>query len=355
MRKYSATLIVLAVAAGLAAGCGGSSGHASLGGGDVAVVGNQKIGKNDFNSLLDQAKASYKARNQKFPKAGSSPFVALRTQLIQFLVQKAEYEQKAKDLGIKISDDQVSKRLDQIKKQYFAAPAGQKAKTPAEIEAAYQAQLKSNGLTDPQVRDSIKTQLLREAIYNKVTKDVKVSDSDAKKYYDQHRTQYQRPAQPESRDVRHILVKNRALADRIYTQLKSKPSAFPTLARKYSTDTGTKALGGKLPGGVFKGRTVPQFDKVAFALKTNEISRPVHTRFGWHIIQALSGIRAPTKPTPTPFAQVKAAINQQLLQQKKQQAMTKWWNGVQNDYKNRIAYATGYAPPSTTSTPATTT
>jgi parvulin-like peptidyl-prolyl isomerase len=214
--------------------------------------------------------------------------------------------------------------------------------------------LKQNGLTDAEVRDSIRTQLLREAIYKKVTKDVKVSDNEAKSYYSKHKTQYEQPAQPESRDVRHILVKNRALAVRIYTQLKKNPNLFPKLARRYSVDTQTKLLGGKLPGGVFKGRTVPAFDKAAFALKVNQISKPVHTQYGWHIIQALSAIRPPTKPKPTPYSQVKDALKQQLLQTKKQEKMTKWWNDTQKQFHNRIVYATGYAPPATTSSATTT-
>jgi parvulin-like peptidyl-prolyl isomerase len=353
MKRHTTALLVFAAVAVAVAGCG-NSGHAKLDNGDVAVVGSDHITRADFANLLSQAKASYKVHNQKFPKDGTSQFVALRSQLITFLVEKAEYQQKAQDLGIKVSDKQVTDRLEQIKKQNFASAPGQKPRTQAQIEQAYQQALKQNGLTDAEVRDSIKTQLLREAIYNKVTKDVKVSDNDAKTYYDKHTKQYEQPAQPESRDVRHILVKNRALAVRLYGKLKKNPSLFPSLARKYSTDTQTKVLGGKLPGGVFKGRTVPAFDKAAFSLKTNQISKPVHTQYGWHIIQALSAIRPPTKAKPTPFSQVKDALKQQLLQQKKQEKMTKWWNDTQKQFRHRIAYATGYAPPTTTSSATTT-
>jgi parvulin-like peptidyl-prolyl isomerase len=252
MKRYTTALLAFAAVAVAAAGCG-NSGHAKLDNGDVAVVGSDHITRADFAKLLSQAKASYRVHNQKFPKDGTSQFVALRAQLITFLVEKAEYQQKAQDLGIKVSDKQVTDRLEQIKKQNFASAPGQKPRTQAQIEQAYQQALKQNGLTDAEVRDSIKTQLLREAIYNKVTKDIKVSDNDAKTYYDKHKKQYQQPAQPESRDVRHILVKNRALAVRLYGKLKKNPSLFPSLARKYSTDTQTKVLGGKLPGGVFKG------------------------------------------------------------------------------------------------------
>src|SRR5438105_4311207 len=103
---------------------------------------------------------------------------------------------------------------------------------------------------------------------------------------------------------------------------------FAALAKKYSQDPGSKSAGGKLT--ISKGQTVPQFDKIAFSLKTNQLSKPVHTQYGWHVIQALSAIK-PSKKTP--LTQVKAAIKQQLLQQKKNDAMQKWLNGLDKEFK----------------------
>src|SRR5438034_1180568 len=90
-------------------------------------------------------------------------------------------------------------------------------------------------MTDKDVKDGIRAQLVREKIYESVTKNVKVSDGDAKKYYDDHKSQYQQPAQPQSRDVRHILVKSQALANAIYAQLKAGGD-FSKLALKDSID-----------------------------------------------------------------------------------------------------------------------
>ncbi len=312
----------------LAAACGGGGGGGSVPGGAVAVVKGTSIKKAQLDNLMRQAQHSYASQKRAFPKTGSPEFITLQGQAVAFLVQREEFSQKAKQLGVDVTQKQIDARLKQIKKQFFSGS-----------DKKYQAQLKQQGLTEADVRDSIETQLISEGLFQKVTKDVKVSDKDVKAYYDQHPEQY---SQPSTRDVRHILVKNKALADKLYAQIKGGAN-FAALAKKYSQDPGSKAQGGKLT--VYKGQTVPQFDKVAFSLKTNELSPPVHTQFGWHIIQALSSVKS--KKT-TPFAQVKESIRQQLLQQKRSTAMTDWVNGVKKEYEHSVSYAKGFTPPPTT-------
>ena len=189
--KHLRLVLILAFVAAVAAACGGSSTPKSVPSDAVAVVGGDTISKDQFNQVLDQAQRSYQAQHKAFPKPGTQTYGAVRAQIIQFLVERSEYDQKASDLNVKVSDKDVNDRLDQVKQQYFgAAQPGQKPKTKAEIEKAYQAQLKAQGLTDKDVKDGIHAQLEREKIYEEVTKDVKVSDSDAKKDYDELKSQY---------------------------------------------------------------------------------------------------------------------------------------------------------------------
>src|SRR5689334_10212401 len=104
--------------------------------------------------------------------------------------------------------------------------------------------------------------------------DVKVTDKELKDYYNNY--------QPDIR-ARHILVADEATANDIKKQLDAG-AKFEDLAKKYSTDTGTKDKGGDL-GWFGKGKMDPDFEKAAFALKVNEISGPVKTQYGYHIIQ----------------------------------------------------------------------
>jgi parvulin-like peptidyl-prolyl isomerase len=317
-------LFGFAVLALLVAGCGGTT-TASLGSDDVAVVGDQQVSKDQFQQLMARAQKSYDQQKRPFPKAGSTEYEQLKGQAITFLVQQAEVDSQAKKLGVDISDDKIDKEIARYKKQFYGGS-----------DARYEKAVKQQGLTDQQARDAIREQLVSQALFKKLTTEVKVSDADIKQYYDTHKTQY---VQPESREVRHILVTKKALADSLYQQLKGGAN-FAKLAKQYSKDPGSAAKGGKLT--VSKGQTVPQFDKTAFSLKTGQLSQPVHTQYGYHIIQALTAVKA---ASTTSLAQVRASIRQQLEQQKKNDKITKWLEDTKKSYcGGKIKYQVGYQP-----------
>ncbi len=83
-------------------------------------------------------------------------------------------------------------------------------------------------------------------------------------------------------DVSHILVKDKALIEKIKAQLDNGGD-FAALATKHSVDPGSAAKGGKL-GKISRGRTVPPFERAAFTTTKGEISSPVKTQFGWHVL-----------------------------------------------------------------------
>jgi foldase protein PrsA len=327
---------LLLVVVVLAAGCGsGGGGSKSVPTSAVAVVGDATITKAQFNDLLAGAKRNYAARKTPFPKPGTPQYKSLQDQVVQYLVQQSELQQKADELGIKVTPKDVDKKLSDLKKQYFGTS-----------EKKYQAALKAQGVTEPQLKQQLYATVLSDRIFKKVTANVKVGDAEVQKYYDDHKQTYTQAA---SRDVRHILVNSKKLADTLETQLKGGAS-FAALAKKYSKDPGSAAQGGKLT--ITKGQTVAPFDKVAFSLKTGKTSTPVHTTYGWHIIQALSAVK-PEKTTP--LKDVKESIRQQLLQTKKTTTMTNWFNDVKKSFNKNISYQTGYAPLTATTTTAPTT
>jgi foldase protein PrsA len=244
-----------------------------------------------------------------------------------------------------VTQKDIDKQVEQIKKTYYQGS-----------EKKFLAALKKDDLTLAELEQyELRPNLLNQQIQNKVTSNVKVSDADAQKYYNQNKASF---TTPETREIRHILVNSKSLADTIETKLKNGAS-FAALAKKYSKDTGSAAHGGKLcvahggTSGVCS-QTVAPFDKSAFSLKTNQISQPVKSVYGWHVIQALG----PIKPAHTQtFSEVKSQIEANLTSQQKQTAWQAWLAKLAKDFKGKVSYQTGYQPATTTTptTPAPTT
>ena len=326
MRSFAKYILPILLAVVLVAGCGSSSDSASVGGDDVAVVGDTHITINDYDQLIAQAKQSL---GKTFPKQGTAEFQALKSKAVTVLLQQAERSESASSDGITVTDKQLEARLKQIKQQYFGGS-----------ETKYKAQLAQQHLTDAQVRKDIKSQLIYEALVAKVTKGVVVSDGEAHDYYIAHPQLY---SKAQTRDLRHILVKNKQQADSIYAQLKAgNDQTWCTLAKKFSQDPSSKDKCGKLT--VSKGQTVPEFDKVAFSEKTKTIHPPIHdATYGWFVIEPLSIVHP---RSTTPEQQVAATIKQQLLQQKKNQAITTWFNNLTKSFckGGKIQYQVGYTP-----------
>jgi foldase protein PrsA len=322
-RRSFAGLFALGLAV-FAAACGTSNDSTNVPPDSVAVVGDKSITKSEFDDLVTYAKRSYATQKRPFPKVGTPEYVQIRDQAIALLVQRAQFEVKAKDLGVDVSDEAVDKRIDEYIKERHKGN-----------RKAFEAELKQQGLSDAQARDIIRGNLVQEGIYKKVTSDVKIDDKAIKDYYAKNKSQY---GTPDTRVVRHVLVKDRALAKRLYNELKAGGN-WNTIAKKYSQDPASKNQGGKMTA--TRGQLVPEFEEVAFSLGKDQISIPIKTQYGWHVIQALSKTK---KGTSTPFNQVKEAIRQQLAQDGKNKEMEKWVADMRKDLKDDTAYQVGYKP-----------
>jgi parvulin-like peptidyl-prolyl isomerase len=338
MRSFVTFILPAMLAAVLLAGCGSTS---TVSAGEIAIVGNTHITQAQYDALLSQQKLG---AGSSFPKQGTAAFEAEKSKIVTALVQQAERNEKAESDGIKVTDKQVDARLTAIRKQNNLLD-----------DKKYEEQLKKQHLTDKQIRSDVRLQLINEALVKEITKGVKVTNDDVHDYYLKNSQLY---AKPQSRDVRHILVKTQKLADQLYPQLKAGTNkTWCTLAKKYSQDPGSKNNCGKLT--VSKGQTVPGFDTVAFSEKTNVVHKPIHdATYGYFIIEPLSIIH-PRKTTPE--SQVRASIKSQLEQQQKNQAITTWINDLTKHYcSGKIKYQVGYKPSpdpcaASTTTSATTT
>lgn len=155
----------------------------------------------------------------------------------------------------------------------------------------------------------LKRRALREIYFEKVIK-AGVADADARKIYDEQ-VKLLKPEEEVS--ARHILVETEAEAKALKEKI-DKGADFAQLAKENSKDPGSKDDGGNL-GYFGHGQMVPQFEDVVFKLKKGEVSDPVKTQFGWHLVK-LEDRRVKQPPA---FEIVKDRIIQSLLLRKAQQ------------------------------------
>lgn len=288
------------------AACSGSSGA-------VATVNGQPISRDTFNSRLE-----------------SSP---MGRTVLQQLVQETLIEQYAKSNNITVSDAEIDARETQIKANF---PSG-----------SWDEMLKARGLSEADVRSALREQVILDKA---LTKDVTITPAQVKDYFNKNRASFDKP---EEITARHILVPTLTLANQIEADLKAGQN-FGTLAKKYSTDPGTKDKGGEI-GPFRRGQMVPAFDKYAFSAPIGQISPPIKSPFGYHIIQ----VEGRTPGHPATLESATPQIMDTLRQQQEAPLIQPFLQGLQqkativvNDPQFATVFATPVPPPPVTAAPA---
>ena len=202
--------------------------------------------------------------------------------------------------NLELYDDSASQH--QAALNYLDSLINQKLLVRAAYEARLDQDREINILMDEQ-----KPRLLIDELYKMVVLEKsEPTERELKDYYQKS---------GEQRKLRHILVKDRAEAEQIYQELK-KGANFDTLATEKSIDPGSKDYGGDL-GLVSWGSMVDPFQQAAWKLKVGQISKPVESSFGWHVIK-LEEIK---KLDQKPFEEV-SQLQKQRLQFTKQNRLT---------------------------------
>lgn len=253
----------------------------------VAKVGSESITKGDlYSTLVDQY--------------GDG---ALDTLIAEKIVK---LESEKKDLTVK--DSEIEKELESIKGSY-------------DSEEAFNDALTSSGANLDSVRENIKVFLLTE----KLLKDrVTISDDQIKEYFEANKDSF---AQAEQVQASHILVNEEKTAEEVKKKLDDGGD-FAELAKEYSTDTSNAESGGEL-GYFGKDEMVTEFDDKAFSMKKGELSEPVKTEFGYHIIKVTDKKEA----KEAVLADHKDEIKDILFDQALQTEYGTWLEEKKEDYK----------------------
>lgn len=166
---------------------------------------------------------------------------------------------------------------------------------------------------DPEVQrqvDDLRKRLVVQRVMRQYQTAPTITDEEVRAYYDANPSLYSTTQVAAS----HILVKDEDTAKQIRAELAEHPDRFAALATEKSTDSGSAKKGGEL--GLFgQGRMVPEFDRVAFSLQPGQISDPVKTRYGYHIIIVTERKEGERKPFEQVKEQIRTTLRNQRLQE----------------------------------------
>ena len=282
MKKFVLSLVFLFFVSGLAAAKAGEE--------ILAEVGPYKLTRAEFEAKLETAPPQIKMILAHQPQ--------LKKALVERWVEISLLSLAAKDAGLE-KDPEVKARLDEVTKQILAQ--------------AY--------------------------LEKKLLNQQRVSEEEVKAYYEKHREKYQEPRAVRARHIlievpqgatpeqeKEALKKAQRLRERIL-----KGEDFAKLAQEYSADPGTKEKGGEL-GFFTQGQMVKEFEEAAFRLKPGEISEPVRTPFGYHLIQVEEVKEAKQRS----FAEVKDRVREDLIQAKEEAALNKALKELAQKYGAKI-------------------
>jgi foldase protein PrsA len=217
-------------------------------------------------------------------------------------------EQAADDAGVTVTDADIDAEVTRLQDQVGGADA-------------LDSMLMQYNMTMDDLREESETQVIVRKI---LEPQANVTDQDIEDYYNANKDSF---ATPEQVRASHILVATKEEAEAIKKQL-DEGADFATLAEEKSTDTASAANGGDL-GFFGQGDMVESFSKAAFALELNEISEPVQSDFGYHIIKK-TDYKAATNPT---LEEKKEEIRNLLVDQKVAELSSDWISNLRAQAK----------------------
>lgn len=337
----------LAAAVGLAAcGGGGGGGDATLGPDSAVAI---QVGAETITNGEIERRALFLATNPTSADPVTAPARDSR-EFKEFRLQAAEQLRDERVFGIlatqcgkpcAVTEKEIDTQLNDIRDQQFAGS-----------DDEFKKALTTRGITTADLRRSLKASQQEQRLTARQQDKVVYTDAEGTAYYKKNIAQYKLIAE---KRISHILVKTKAAA--VALRAEATPENFATLARSTSIDPAAKTAGGEDLGSITAGGLLPELAAAAQQLQPNQISAPVQSQFGWHIL-LIRQVKARTKT----YDEVKDEIEAQELQVKQAAAVQTWRDTIvkkQQDkakYLNaKVAPATPAAATATASTTSTTT
>lgn len=237
--------------------------------------------------------------------------------VVQALIIDNVIEQEAKKQNVSVSDKEIDAEVKAQEAQYGGT-------------AALESALKSSNMEMADFKASVKTYLLTQKLMEPT---LDITDEKLKAYFKENKTSYDTEKQVKAS---HILVEDKKTAEKVEALL-ADGEGWDKLAKKYSTDTSNSSEGGNL--GYFDKTTMDEdFANAAFSMKEDEISKPVKSSYGYHIIK-VTGIKEAKDAT---YEDVKKEVRAAYVNEQMNANYATWLADLEKDYEidNTLSTAT---------------
>lgn len=279
----------------------------------AAIVNDEIITLHDVNRAAQPAVTAA----EKKGRLSDAERIQIRRTTLDHLIEKKLTDQKIKELGIRVSDEEIRQAIDDVRKQ-----------NNIPTQEALVAALAAQGLSFEQYREQLQEQIEKlKLVSMEVRAKVLVGESEMRDYYTANLAKY---TEDESYRARHIFFKTgeKASTDEI-KRAKTTATAvladakrgkdFAELAKTFSEDPAARKDGGDL-GSFKKGDMQPELEKTILSLKPGEVSELVSTPIGFHIIKLEAIVAGTTKS----FESAKPEIEEILYRQKSEERFNQW-------------------------------
>ncbi|MEX3624380.1 peptidylprolyl isomerase [Viridibacillus arvi] len=236
------------------------------------------------------------------------------TDVLSTLITNKVIELEAVKKKITVSDKEIQAELDDLQNSYGG-------------KEAFEAALESNVMTLQDAKDNIKTYLTTTKL---IEPTIDITEKELKTYFKENKDTF---SQEEQVQASHILVEDKDTAQEVEKKIK-KGEDFAELASEYSTDTASASNGGNLD---YFGKGVMEegFEKAAFSMEIDDISDPIKTDYGYHIIK-VTGKKAAKEAT---FENSKDDVKTALMNEKINANYSTWLSSLYEDYEIENALA----------------
>lgn len=287
--------------------------------GPIATVNGVVIARDEFDKKFEKMTRAFTKRGKDIPAGLAARY---RESILKQLVDKELLNQRIASEKVEVAADALDKEFEDYKKMF-------------RTDENFDRYLKSSDITIEQIKDNIRHNLAVQALLEK-RGDLDVTAEDVTAYFEENKKRYEVKEQVRAS---HILFKVNPKDDKaadeaakkkateVYALAKKPGADFEALAKEHSEGP-TAPRGGDLSF-FTRGRMVPEFEEKAFAMKAGEISEPIKTQFGWHIIQ----VTEKKEGRQRPFDEVQESIEKLLRNKKSRRAKADLLKALKSEAK----------------------